>query len=68
MGEMTITRDLYPTNAFMGQGPAELTIGIGAAEKIDALEIRWPTGEVQEFSELDVDRVYDITEDAALDK
>jgi enediyne biosynthesis protein E4 len=66
MGETAITRDLFSTNAFMGQSPAELTIGIGDAEKIDSLEVRWPTGEIQEFGTLEVDRVINITESEAL--
>jgi len=30
----------------LGQSPAELTIGIGTAQKIDSLEIRWPSGQI----------------------
>lgn len=40
-----------------------LHFGLGEASQIDALEITWPSGHVQELSELDVDRLWIIDED-----
>ena len=61
-GSNEIVRDVFPANPFMGQGPAELVIGVGAAETIDTLSVRWPTGETQKFSHLPVDATITITE------
>ena len=54
-GGRTIRRDLFPVNPGMGQGPAELSIGVGAVEKIDRLTVTWPTGKTQQFTDLPVD-------------
>lgn len=61
-GSKTITRDLFPANGFMGQSPAELMVGVGPAAAIDRLSVRWPSGELQELTELPVDRVIQIVE------
>ena len=61
-GNRKIVRDLFPANGFLGQGPPELLIGVGAAESIDQLTVRWPTGDSQEFTDLATDCVITITE------
>ncbi len=61
-GEQKITRDLFPNNGFMGTGPAEVWLGIGEAPKIDKLTIRWPSGDVQEFQDVEVNRGVQIEE------
>ncbi len=60
----TIVRDLFAPNGFMGQSPARLDIGVGAANRIEKLTVRWPTGKRQEFEDLPVDRVIRIVEGA----
>jgi hypothetical protein len=47
VGQRRIYRDVFPANGFMGQGPGETLIGVGAAERIDELEVRWPDGSRQ---------------------
>ena len=61
-GERTITRSLFPANGFMGQSPAELLIGVGDATAIDELSICWPSGSVQTYYDLPIDRRIQITE------
>ena len=61
-GDRKIVRDLFPKNGFMGIGPALEWIGIGDAEKIDRLTVRWPTGETQEFLDVEVNRSIQIEE------
>ena len=41
---------------------AEVLIGVGPAETIDTLSVRWPTGETQTFANLPVDATITITE------
>jgi hypothetical protein len=61
-GDRKIVRDLFPQNGFMGIGPALQWIGTGEAEKIDRLTVRWPTGETQEFLDVEVNRSIQIEE------
>ncbi|MEQ9409565.1 MAG: ASPIC/UnbV domain-containing protein [Fuerstiella sp.] len=60
----TIVRDLFAPNGFMGQGPARLDIGVGMADRIEKLTVRWPTGKRQEFENLPVDSTLTIVEGA----
>ena len=62
VGGKRIIRDLFPTNGCLGQGPAELLMGVGSATNIDQLEIRWPDGTKQSFDNISVDGVVTVTE------
>lgn len=57
-----IVRDLFPANGCLGQGPAEMLVGVGNADRIDQLEIRWPNGLQQTLTDLPVDGVLMINE------
>ncbi len=61
-GDTRITRDLFAANGCMGQAPAELVIGVGETERIDRLEVRWPSGRSQEFSDVPVTPTLKIIE------
>lgn len=58
-----IVRDVFPGNGFMGQSPAELLIGIGPADGIDSLQVRWPTGRTQSFNGIPGNSTVTVTED-----
>ena len=60
----TIVRDLFAANGFMGQSPARLNVGVGTADQIDKVTIRWPTGKRQVFQNLPVDCDIEIVEGA----
>ena len=62
IGTRRIVRDLFPANGSTGQGPVELLLGVGDAQRIDRLTLRWPRGRVQEFENLPVDSRIRITE------
>lgn len=65
VGSEKIVRELYPANGFKAQGSAEVHFGLGTAEQIDRLTITWPSGLVQEFSQLRANRSIRITEGSA---
>jgi len=61
-GDRRIIRDLFPVNSFMGQSPPEMIIGIGQADSIDYLNVRWPDGSTQEFRDVSANQHITITE------
>jgi enediyne biosynthesis protein E4 len=61
-GGRRIVRELYPQNGFQAQGPAHVQFGLGTARRVDRLSIRWPSGALQEFVNLDVNQHLRITE------
>lgn len=65
VGGRRLYRELYPIVNFLSQSPALVHFGLGQSEKIDRLEIRWPSGNVQELTDLPVNQHVLIREDAS---
>jgi enediyne biosynthesis protein E4 len=57
-----LTRELYPHNSFRSQMPSRVHFGLGDATRIDRLSVRWPSGAVQDLSDLPADRHVVISE------
>jgi hypothetical protein len=58
-----LVREMYPVNSFRSQMPNIVHFGLGDAEKVDRLTIRWPSGKVQELTNLSGDRHVVIDEE-----
>jgi hypothetical protein len=48
--------------SYFSQNDLRVHFGLGKASKVDLLEIRWPSGHVDEFKNLDVNRVIYVKE------
>jgi hypothetical protein len=55
-GDQSYLRFVDGGNGFAGQSSKVIHVGLGAADKIDAVDIRWPDGERQSFEGLSIDR------------
>ena len=62
VGDRPIIREYYPANTFRSQSPSRVHFGLGTAEQIDRLVIRWPSGDEQEFRDLAGNRHLVLTE------
>ncbi len=51
-------------NGFASQSSRRVHFGLGSGDKIDKLEVAWPSGRKQTFSGLEVDRIYHLVEGA----
>src|SRR5712671_520172 len=60
-GGQTMIREVNGGNGYSGQSSLRLHFGIGAATKIDSVEVRWPSGVVQKES-VSVNKISKITE------
>ncbi len=56
VGGRQIVRDMYPINTFRSQAPLIVQFGLGAADKVEKLAIRWPSGQEQVLTDLAGDR------------
>lgn len=56
VGGRRLVRELTAANTFWAQAPAEVTVGLGAAHRVERLEVRWPSGATQVLEGLDADR------------
>src|SRR5262249_34149989 len=57
-----IVRELYPSNSYNGQSPALIHFGLGDAVQVDQLAVLWPSGQLQQLTNLKGDRHVVITE------
>ena len=62
VGGQQIVRELYPVNGFKAEGPAHVHLGLGQSAKVDRLTVTWPSGLVQDFTDLAGDRAVLLTE------
>ncbi len=54
--------------SFAGQSSARVHFGLGAAASLDSVEIRWPSGAVETYRGLEIDRLHHIQEGASKKK
>ena len=53
------------TDGFRSQVPTDLHVGLGDAASIDRLEVRWPSGRVESWTDLPADQLLTVHEGAA---
>ena len=57
IGHQTLSRQVMPTRSYLSQSELPVTIGLGTATQVDALEVVWPGGSVQKVPQPRVDGV-----------
>ncbi len=55
-GGRQVVRDVNPLNSFGSQAPAQVHFGLADATKVDKLTIRWPSGKVQDLTDVAANR------------
>ena len=61
-GGMTQTEEIHSGGSYLSQNDLRVHFGLGAATKIDSVEIRWPSGRVETLTNLAVDKFYSVLE------
>ena len=61
-GGITQTEEIHSGGSYLSQNDLRVHFGLGGADKIDSLEIRWPGGTTEELKGLAVDRFYALLE------
>ena len=64
VGSRQIVREVYPVNTYRSQRPLAAHLGLGAAEKIDELTIRWPSGTQQVLKDISCNQHVLVTEES----
>lgn len=60
IGTRLIYRQITAGTSYLSDHDPRLLVGIGEAEKIELLRVRWPDGQTQEFQELNARQSYRI--------
>jgi tetratricopeptide (TPR) repeat protein len=55
-GELQYLREVHNGEGFGSSNSPTVELGLGRARKVDRLEVRWPSGAVQTFDDVPVDR------------
>ena len=61
-GGMTQTDEVHSGGSYLSQNDLRLHFGLGAAIKIDSVEIHWPSGAVDHIGPLAADQFYSVLE------
>lgn len=65
VGTARHVRQLTAGDGYMASNERQLTFGLGTHSRVDRVEIRWPSGEVTELTQLEVDREFTLVEGTA---
>ena len=58
----TLSRQVMPTRSYLSQSELPVTIGLGDADKVDSVEIDWPSGTLQKVENIQIDHPMTVTE------
>jgi hypothetical protein len=61
-GGMTQTDEIHSGGSYISQNDLRVHFGLGAATKIDSLEVRWPSGALDTVKNLAADQFYGVLE------
>jgi hypothetical protein len=65
-GGITQTDEIHSGGSYLSQNDLRLHFGLGAASKIDRVEIRWPSGKQDTLTDLAGDQFYSVLEDVGV--
>jgi enediyne biosynthesis protein E4 len=61
-GGVTQTDEIHSGGSYLSQNDLRVHFGLGAGEKIDLVEIHWPSGGTETLKDLAADRFYSVLE------
>jgi hypothetical protein len=64
-GGITQRRQVMPTRSYLSQVELPVTFGLGNADRVDALRIRWPGGQLQDVSVDHIDTTLQVRQTVA---
>ena len=64
VGERTMVHDVMPYTGYLSQSDWRAHFGLGRAQKVDTLEIRWPDGRTLRLEDIEANQILKITQDA----
>jgi enediyne biosynthesis protein E4 len=53
-------------SSYVSNSDMRVHFGLGAADKIDSVEVRWPNGRIENFENLSVDAIHTLKEGSGI--
>jgi hypothetical protein len=64
IGDRTLIDEVRSGSSFISNNDMRVHFGLGAAAKIDSVEVRWPSGLVENFDNIALDRITTLNENS----
>jgi len=61
-GGMTQFDEVRSGGSYLSQNDLRLHFGLGAATKMESVEVRWPSGKTETYKDVAADKIYSVTE------
>ncbi len=61
-GDLVQTDEMHGGSSYLSQNDLRLHFGLGDRVRMESVEVRWPNGAVERFTDLPADQVFTITE------
>ena len=62
VGKRTMVQEVRSGSSYISQNDLRVHFGLGVAQEIDTVDVRWPSGLVERFNHLPVDAMHTLTE------
>jgi enediyne biosynthesis protein E4 len=62
LGTRTLVDEVRSGSSYISQNDLRVHLGLGAADKVDTVQVRWPSGLVERFDHLSVDAIHTLKE------
>jgi enediyne biosynthesis protein E4 len=63
-GGRKVVRDIAGARGYLSQSELPITVGLGVADKVDRLTVRWPAGANEDFDVKAGDQVVELKQGA----
>ena len=67
-GDLVQVQEVRPGRSYLSSSDLRLHFGLGNHQQVDQLEIRWPSGQVQQFTDVDADQFLIVREGEGLSR
>jgi hypothetical protein len=64
VGKRTLVDEVRSGSSYISQNDLRVHFGLGSATKLDAVQVRWPSGLVESFDNLSVDMINTLKEES----
>jgi enediyne biosynthesis protein E4 len=62
IGKRTLVDEVRSGSSYISQNDLRMHFGLGSADKVEAVQVRWPSGLVEHFDHLAVDTIHTLKE------
>ena len=62
IGSRRLIHEAIPVNSYLSQSDARVHFGLGAAERVDQVEIKWPGGKTTVLRDVEADQILKVVE------